>query len=64
MYNYWVWAQSGRSKSSVCVVTFWESNFLELLNNNDKKCKKKIYSELFRCLGTYFLIEIFLINQC
>jgi len=36
MYNYWVWAQSQRSKSSVWVVMFWE--LLKLLNNDDEKC--------------------------
>ena len=63
MENYWVWAQSWRSKSSIWVVTFRESIFLKLINNN-KKCYKKFYSKLIRCLGTYFSIENLTINQC
>ena len=64
MSNYWVFTQSRRSKSSIWVVTFWESIFFKLWNN-DNKCKKKItVLKLIRCLGTYFSIEIFSINQC
>ena len=39
MYNYQVWAQSRRLKSSIWAVTLWESIFLKLLNNDDKKSK-------------------------
>ena len=39
MYNYQVWAQSRRLKSSFLAVTLWESIFLKLLNNDDKKSK-------------------------
>jgi len=39
-------------------VTFWESIFLKLLNN-DEKMYQNFYSKLIRCSGTYFSI-----NQC
>ena len=40
LYNYGVWAQSRRPISSILMVTSWESIFLKLLNNDDKKCNK------------------------
>jgi len=45
MYNFWVWAQSRRSARIIIrlhgyVVSFWESIFLKLLNNDDEKCSK------------------------
>ena len=50
MYNHWVWEQSRRLKSSIWVVTFWESTFFKLLNNDDEKCNKNSAVNLTSCL--------------
>ena len=38
MYNYWVWAQSRRSKSTIWVNSFWESIKKKILIKDDEKC--------------------------
>ena len=47
MYNYWVWAQSRRSKSYIWVVTFRDSIFL-IIKERRRKMFRKFYSKLIR----------------
>ena len=48
MYNYWVWAQSRRSKSSIWLVSIWELVFKKLFNNHDVKFNKLFRNRLRR----------------
>ena len=44
MYNYWVWAQSRRSKSYIWIITFRDSIFLIIRERRRKMFRKFIFN--------------------